>query len=258
MPQSGEPKKEKLKKATQRIDLDVDSSPEREPTPPANSRDAGRTPPPRSAPPPPTSHELLPENTMPSGHAAEGKHVPPDLDPSKQSGSRSESPVSPSTPTESTVQTPETISDSQTEPKTSTDTNATHEHQDSRTRGEQEHSGPEWDDVALRDYLDQTGRSDVKDLMHIVYDHTNVAPVPRDHPTMIDIGFHQTEKQLDDISSRLDGILNDFWAARSPNPKGRMTPTGRTTPTPTPTQLQTAPAGGVKNKPNLMAMAGFK
>ena len=214
-----EPKKEKLKKAKQRMELDVDSSPEpeRDATPPANTRNAAHTPPPRMAPPAAPQEEPfdVQRSVSPVDKAPVGQRFPPALEPSKALEPSPDSPVSPSTPTESTstINTPETASE---EPKESTA--ATSTTPDSKARHGSTGEEPDWDYSALHSYMETRSANDVKDLLHIVYDKNEVKPVSRDHPIMRQLNFEQTQKQLDSISTDLDNLFNS-WRARKATKK---------------------------------------
>lgn len=220
MSQSNEPKKEKLKKAKQRMELDMDSSPERDPETAIKTRNAVHTPPPRIAPSPPQQQPFGGEMVSPVDTSTLHDRYPPVLEPSK-TAVHSESPVSPTTPPESTstAQTAEPFSEA--EPKTSStapSSTAPDPNLSSREVSEEPTVEHVWDDNALRNYLDSS-TSDVKDLLWRVHDNTGATPVPHDHPIMIDLGYDQQQKQLNDISTRLDGLLNSFLERSSARQK---------------------------------------
>lgn len=83
---------------------------------------------------------------------------------------------------------------------------------------------PQWDNVALRNYLDDRGNQDAKDLLLLVNDTTGVKPLPLDHPTMLGFGFHEHQRQLNDMSQRLDAMLNGFLARKAARPKAQRMP----------------------------------
>ena len=224
---SNEPKKEKLKKATQRMDLDVDSSPEREPSPLplANSRDAGRTPPPRNQP-----REASEEEVIPNPVVSPVKEGPVDrtalapIDTAAANAPGADSPDSPSTPTESTVQTPET--DSQTDPKYSTEASSRSPATQTDTldglggshmRVMSDDLEPSWDDGALRTYLDGPALQETKDMLWRVYDTTGVAPAPLAHPVLQEVGFQKSHSQIDEMLKRLDGMMLNHMARNNPD-----------------------------------------
>ena len=212
-----EPKKEKLKQAKQRMELDVDSSPEREITPLGNYRNATHTPPLRTAPSAPQQEPFSPEAVSPVD-ASFSDRFPPGLDISKSV--RSDSPVSPSTPTESTqsLHTPDTISE---EPKNSTAPTSTASDSKARTGSASE---SEWNDAALHHYLENDSANDVRDLLLLVHDKNDVKPVTKDHPIMKELNFEQHQKRLDAMSTQLDGLLNDFLARKAAKRKTPVSP----------------------------------
>lgn len=82
----------------------------------------------------------------------------------------------------------------------------------------------QWDNVALRNYLDDRGNQDAKDLLLLVNDTTGVKPLPLDHPVMLGFGFHEHQRQLNDMSQRLDAMLNGFLARTAARPKTQRVP----------------------------------
>jgi len=73
----------------------------------------------------------------------------------------------------------------------------------------------EWDDQALLNYLDSSSSTnDVRDMLLIVQDTTGVQPLPQDHPDMLELGFAEQKRKLDDMSQSLDRLLMDFLARR--------------------------------------------
>lgn len=207
LPQSDQPKKEKLKKAKQRIDLDVDSSPERESSsPPSDTRNAGFPPPPRPTismvdPDPLGDERVSPVDTSRASFDVSGHR-------------RNDSPISRSpTPTESasTVQTPQT--ESEPEPKSSTAASSTApDHRPTFSLGSDTSGDAHWDDSALRGYLDSNAHREVRDLLIRVHDRSEVVPLALDHPTMLEFGYHDAQKQLDQMSAQLDGLLHGYLA----------------------------------------------
>lgn len=243
MPQNSndQPKKEKLKRAKHRMELDVDSSPERDaPTPPMNSRDAGRTPPPRNAPPAPGSEESLPDQiasrgldgmqTQPKQTRFAPKSHPTQFETNTRSPlsqlpqhSQGDSPPSPSTPSESTLQTPET------EPKTSTEASSIHtppttlasetdsahnlpnNHQTNGLGAYDNDEDGEWNDEALRNYLDGDAMQDIRDMLIRIYDTSDMQPIGLDHPIIKQYGIDDVQSNMDNIGRRLDGMMIEFW-----------------------------------------------
>lgn len=205
------------KKVTQRMELEVDSSPEQEVAQPTNVRNAAHTPPPRMAPSAPRQEPFKLQSISPMDPPTHPDGYPPVLEPSKSA--QSESPVSPSTPTESTstINTPETASE---EPKSSTA--ATSSTPDSKAHVRLESDDGEWDDAALYYYLENKSSTDVRDLLLLVHDNNDVKPVSKDHPIMKDLNFEQHQKKLDEMSNQLDGLLNDFLARKATKRKAAL------------------------------------
>lgn len=65
---------------------------------------------------------------------------------------------------------------------------------------------PEWSDAALREYMDNS--QDVRDLLIIVNDTTNMPPPRLDHPVVE--SFQEQRRQLDEMNHRLDTMLQDY------------------------------------------------
>lgn len=154
---------------------------------------------------------------------------PPALEPSSKTEATSDSPVSPTTPTESlsnsTAHTTEPYSEAgdttnrgaaSTAPSSTAPdrhTVGSRDISEEPTASDEEPEDDAWDDAALRTYLDERSTNDVKEMLWRVHDTSDVTPIALDHPTMVDLGYGAQEKQLDDISSRLDGLLNSFLSA---------------------------------------------
>lgn len=77
-------------------------------------------------------------------------------------------------------------------------------------KSEQPLIGPVWSDASLRAYLEDG--SDIRDLLTIIYDKSNVVPTGTDHPIVGPL-FKEESKALCEMSSRLDGMLNS-WLTR--------------------------------------------
>ncbi|EEP78489.1 predicted protein [Uncinocarpus reesii 1704] len=71
---------------------------------------------------------------------------------------------------------------------------------------------PEWNDAGLRAYLDDG--SEIRDLLIIVHDMSNVPPAGPDHPIVGGL-FKDESKSLNDMSNRLDEMLNGWLARKS-------------------------------------------
>ena len=71
-------------------------------------------------------------------------------------------------------------------------------------------NGPVWSDSALYAYMN--GENDIRDMLLLVRDKTNVVPVSTDHPLMKDL-FVDERKSLKDMDRQLDGLLGQ-WMER--------------------------------------------
>ncbi|PNS19282.1 Tip elongation aberrant protein Tea4 [Sphaceloma murrayae] len=69
-----------------------------------------------------------------------------------------------------------------------------------------------WSDAGLRAWLD--GDNDVKDMLTIIYDTSNVKPVGPDHPLMKDL-FKEEQESLSKMSIELDGLLHGFLSRKA-------------------------------------------
>ncbi|KAI1941256.1 protein phosphatase regulator [Ophidiomyces ophidiicola] len=76
---------------------------------------------------------------------------------------------------------------------------------------------PVWNDAGLRAYLEDG--SDIRDLLIIVHDKSNVLPAGPDHPITGNL-FREESKALNEMSSRLDEMLAG-WLARKPSVAAR-------------------------------------
>ncbi|OAL71198.1 hypothetical protein A7D00_4861 [Trichophyton violaceum] len=74
---------------------------------------------------------------------------------------------------------------------------------------------PTWNDSGLRAYMDDG--SDIRDLLTIVHDKSNVPAAGPDHP-LIGSLFREESKALNDMSSRLDDMLNSWLSKSSLSP----------------------------------------
>lgn len=73
-------------------------------------------------------------------------------------------------------------------------------------------SGPAWSDASLRTYLEDD--TDIRDLLVVVHDKSNVEPAGPDHPFVGNL-FKAENRRLAEISNRLDGLLGDWLARKS-------------------------------------------
>lgn len=71
-------------------------------------------------------------------------------------------------------------------------------------------ANPTWNDSHLRSYLEDG--SDLRDLVIIVHDKSNVSPAGPDHPFTGNL-FKEENTKLSDMSSRLDSMLSG-WLSR--------------------------------------------
>ncbi|KAK3302250.1 uncharacterized protein B0T15DRAFT_496722 [Chaetomium strumarium] len=75
-----------------------------------------------------------------------------------------------------------------------------------------------WDDASLRAFFDSS--SDIRDLLVVVYDKSNVDPVGSDHPVANSL-FREQNAKLAEITTRLDDMLGD-WLARKQRSRGAV------------------------------------
>lgn len=70
---------------------------------------------------------------------------------------------------------------------------------------------PTWNDASLRTYLED--ESDIRDLLIIVHDKSNVPPAGSEHPITGSL-FKEESKQLNEMHNRLDELLNGWLSRR--------------------------------------------
>ena len=68
-------------------------------------------------------------------------------------------------------------------------------------------STPTWSDASLRAYLEDD--SDIRDLLVVVHDKSQIKPANRDHPVVKNL-FKEENRKLGEISNRLDRLLGDY------------------------------------------------
>lgn len=73
-------------------------------------------------------------------------------------------------------------------------------------------SSPTWDHDALNAYFDD--EDEIRDLMVMVRDPSNVKPPQRDHPIVKSM-YQEENRKLEEISDTLDGLLGDYLARKS-------------------------------------------
>ncbi|KAK4195562.1 hypothetical protein QBC40DRAFT_19236 [Triangularia verruculosa] len=98
------------------------------------------------------------------------------------------------------------------------------EHEDADTSVNKETITPStssrssWNDANLRAFFDSG--SDIRDLLVVVYDKSNVDPVASDHPVASSL-FREQNAKLAEITTQLDNMLGD-WLARKQRLRGTV------------------------------------
>lgn len=192
-PSSSDPRPEKLKKAKERMPIDdIDSSPETE------------------QPPITTLQHTAEADTR--AHSAQDRlsespvHVSPvvhPVNPPALEGDTS-SQEEPSASSMSPSSTPELL---EAPPEDSIRDEGTPVSTIQSAR-----SLPTWSDASLRTYLEDD--TDIRDLLVVVHDRTDFKAVGPDHP-MVKSLCREESRKLDEISHRLDGLLQDLLARPS-------------------------------------------
>ncbi|KIW64212.1 hypothetical protein, variant [Phialophora macrospora] len=95
-----------------------------------------------------------------------------------------------------------TVSTSKPSPSTATHTPST------------SRSTPTWSDASLRSYMENS--QDIKDLLIIVHDKSNVTPVGPDHPLMHNL-FLDERTKLAEMQSQLDTMLMSWISKKNSN-----------------------------------------
>ena len=93
-----------------------------------------------------------------------------------------------------------TVSTSKPSPSTATHTPST------------SRSTPTWSDASLRSYMEND--QDIKDLLIIVHDKSNVTPVGTDHPLMSNL-FSNERSKLAEMQSQLDSMLMNWMGKKN-------------------------------------------
>lgn len=75
-------------------------------------------------------------------------------------------------------------------------------------------STPTWSDASLRSYMEND--QDIKDLLIIVHDKSNVTPVGADHPLMSNL-FSNERNKLAEMQSQLDSMLMSWMGKKNSN-----------------------------------------
>lgn len=80
-------------------------------------------------------------------------------------------------------------------------------------------STPTWSDASLRSYMEDD--QDIRDLLIIVHDKSNVTPVAPDHPLMNGL-FSAERTKLADMQSQLDSMLMTWLSKKNPTNAGKV------------------------------------
>ncbi len=80
-------------------------------------------------------------------------------------------------------------------------------------------STPMWSDASLRAYLEDD--TDIRDLLVVVHDKSDVKPAPADHPIVKNL-FKEENRKLGELSNQLDGLLGDLLARKSRPPLSKQ------------------------------------
>lgn len=228
----------KVSKAKSRVELDdFDSSDDGElvsapeptrsaPTPEA----APQRPAPEQQPSRPTLPGSYPDSYISTQVPTPLSQQPPSIQPSQHlqnpSGRLSESPVQVSPITSS--QPPALVGDTSSQedrsspvsspsPELMDGSNRGHQNQDSMTSTSAAGSTT-WNDNNLRAFFDSS--TEIRDLLTVVYDKTDVPPAGPDHPVVGTL-FKEQNAKLAEITSQLDNMLGD-WLARKQRLRGTV------------------------------------
>lgn len=213
-----DPKPEKVRKAKHRMHMDdFDSSSEGEEAETYSERPSYEEP---------DSHLSVAQDAQHGSHESQARtthHVEPPQETAQER--LSESPVEVFPPQEHyrSPQPPQLMMDtsSQEDPSTSPvsplsspelieapNENTAHEDTPASTA---QSSTPTWSDASLRAYFEDD--SDIRDLLVVVHDKSQIKPVGRDHPVVKNL-FKEENRKLGEISNRLDGLLGDYLARK--------------------------------------------
>ncbi|KAJ2894833.1 hypothetical protein MKZ38_007198 [Zalerion maritima] len=93
-----------------------------------------------------------------------------------------------------------------------------HRNQDSITTSTSTGTMSSWNDANLRAFFDSG--SDIRDLLSVIYDKSDVAPAGPDHPVVGPL-FKESNAKLAEITNQLDNMLGD-WLARKQRTRGTL------------------------------------
>ncbi|KAL1302415.1 hypothetical protein AAFC00_002809 [Neodothiora populina] len=100
-----------------------------------------------------------------------------------------------------------------------------------------------WSDASLRAWLDGGEGNDIKDMLVVIHDKSNVQPVSRDHPLMQGL-WTQERSTCSRMMGELDGLLSGFLGKKQYRSKGGLFSSASKGVTTT-----AAASGGDANKP---------
>ena len=149
---------------------------------------------------PPEDH---PQRPLCSEHQTRAPHQPPALmvDTSSTEAPNRTSPVSPI----------EDSSPELVEAPTTADPTPTRDEEAITPASSARPSTPPWSDANLRAYLEDD--SEIRDLLLVVHDKSNVKPARRDHPIVKNM-YREENRKLGEMSSKLDSLLGDYLARK--------------------------------------------
>ncbi|KAI8634671.1 hypothetical protein F5Y19DRAFT_120699 [Xylariaceae sp. FL1651] len=226
LPTGSDPKPLKVTKAKSRVELDdFDSSTEEE-----KLSEPTRTPPTEPAR---ELEEKLLRPTLPGSFPDSYSSVPPQREAAgseAQTEERlSESPVQVSPVTSSNP--PALVGDTSSQEDRSSPVSSpspeladadadsrSHRNQDSMTTSTSTTTTSTWNDTNLRAFFDSS--AEIRDLLVVVYDKTDVPPAGPDHPIAGSL-FREQNAKLAEITTQLDNMLGD-WLARKQRLRGTV------------------------------------
>ncbi|ETS75512.1 hypothetical protein PFICI_12456 [Pestalotiopsis fici W106-1] len=229
----------KVSKAKSRVELDdfdssddgeIVSAPEPSRAAPAPAPEASQRPAPAQQPSRPTLPGAYPDSYISTQVPTPLQEQPPSAQPTQRlqnaSGRLSESPVQVSPITSSHP--PALVGDTSSQedrsspvsspsPELMDGSNRGHHNQDSMTSTSAAGSTT-WNDNNLRAFFDSS--TEIRDLLTVVYDKSDVPPAGPDHPVVGTL-FKEQNAKLAEITSQLDNMLGD-WLARKQRLRGTV------------------------------------